>query len=264
MTFQPVIPFGGMAGWAFLQRTQTNQQAAFETAPLIQRDTEYFAENIGNVTTAKELVDDFRLLKVALGAFGLDDDIGNKYFIEKILDDGSIETDALANRMSDKRYLELTKAFGFGDFSTPNTQLSDFAENTIAAYKTRQFEVAVGEQDSDLRLSMSLERDMETILDKETTPDGLWYSVMGNPPLRQVFETALGLPSSFGVLDLGQQLTAFRDKTQAAFGESEISQFADPDQLEELNRLFLVRAQIQAGTASMSSGSIALVLLQNQ
>ena len=91
MSFQPVIPFGGMAGWSFLQRTQTSQQEAFEASPVLQRDTEYFAENIGNITSAKELVADYRMLKVALGAFGLDEDIGSKFFIEKILDEGAID-----------------------------------------------------------------------------------------------------------------------------------------------------------------------------
>lgn len=263
MTFQPVIPFGGMAGWAFLQRTQANQKVAFETSPVIQRDTEYFAENIGNITSAKELVGDYRLLKVALGAFGLDDDIGNKFFIQKILEEGAIEPESLANKMSDKRYLALTKAFGFGDFSIANTQLSDFAEKTLSAYRTRQFEIAVGNQDSDLRLSMSLERDLGGIVGKETTPDGMWYSIMGNPPLRQVFQTALGLPASFGILDLNQQMVEFREKSRAAFGDSEVAQFSDPEKMEELNRLFLVRSQINAGSSAMSSGAIALTLLQN-
>ena len=263
MSFQPVIPFGGMAGWAFLQRTRASQQSAFEKSPEIARDTDYFAENIGKITTAEELVNDYRLLKVALGAFGLDDDISNKFFIRKVLEDGTLSPDALANKLSDKRYLEMAKTFGFGDFATPNTQLSDFADKILSAYKTRQFEISVGEQNSDLRLSLSLERDLGAILEKTNTPDGKWYSVMGNPPLRKVFETALGLPPSFGTLDLDLQLSGFRERAQAVFGDSEVDQFSAPDKMEELNRLFLVRSQINAGSAFLSSGSIALTLLQN-
>ncbi len=263
MSFQPVIPFGGMAGWAFLQRTRAGQQAVFDKAPEIRRDTDYFAENIGSITTAQELVSDYRLLKVALGAFGLDDDIDNRFFIRKILEEGTIDPDSLANKMSDKRYLEFSKAFGFGDFPTPNTQLSDFADSILDAYKTRQFEVAVGEQDNDLRLAMTLERDLSAILDKNTTDDGRWFSVMGNPPLRKIFETALGLPASFGTLDLDLQLSGFRERARAVFGNSEVSQFSDPEKMEELNRLFLVRSQINAGNGALSSSSIALTLLQN-
>lgn len=262
MSFQPVVPFSGMAGWAFLQRTQEAQQAAFEKAPELQRDLDYFTEKIGNVTTAEELVNDYRLLKVALGAYGLGDDIGNRYFVQKVLDDGSLDPDALANKLSDKRYLALTKAFGFGDFSTPNTKLSDFPAKVTEAYKARQFEIAVGEQDSDMRLAMSLERELDGVLGATNTPDGMWFSVMGNPPLREVFETALGLPASFGALDLDLQLTGFRDRARQVFGNAEVSQFSDPASREELNRLFLARSQINSGTAGLSSGAIALTLLQ--
>ncbi len=263
MSFQPVIPFGGMAGWAFLERTRASQQTAFDNTPEVQRDTDYFAENIGSVTSAEDLVKDFRLLKVALGAFGLDEDIGNKFFIQKILEDGAIAPDALANKMSDKRYLELTKAFGFGDFATPNTQLSDFPEKILSAFKNRQFEIAVGEQDSDLRLSLSLKRDLGSILEKTSTDAGMWFSVMGNRPLREVFEKALGLPTSFGTLDLDLQLAGFRERAQVVFGDSKLSQFSEPKKMDELNRMFLVRSQITNGGGFLSSNSIALTLLEN-
>lgn len=262
MTFQPIIPFGGAAGWAFLQRTQEAQQNAFEDSPLIERDTEYFAENISKITSAEDLVSDYRLLKVALGAFGLDDDLPNKAFISKVLEEGTLDEESFSNRMVDKRYFELSKAFGF-DLSPPNTQLSDFSEGILESYKTRQFEIAVGQQDATMRLALGLERDLGEIVDGGNTDDGKWFSVMGNEPLRKVFETALGLPSSFAALDIDVQLSTFREKAEAIFGDGEISQFSDPENLEELNRLFLVRSQIESGSAGLSSGSIALTLLQS-
>ncbi|MAM61842.1 DUF1217 domain-containing protein [Maritimibacter sp. UBA3975] len=262
MSFQPVIPFGGTAGWAFLERTREAQQAAFDRSPAIQRDVEYFAENIGKVQTAEDLVGDYRLMKVALGAFGLDDDLPNKAYIRKVLEEGSLNPDSFANRMVDKRYLALTEAFGF-DLEPPNTQLSDFADSMTGRYMTRQFEIAVGEQNASMRLALSLERDLSEIVASDTSGNGRWFSVMGNEPLRRVFETALGLPSSFAALDIDRQVEEFRDKARAVFGDGEISQFAEPDRLEELNRLFLVRSQIAEGQSGMSSGTIALTLLQS-
>ncbi|MHA6265429.1 DUF1217 domain-containing protein [Aliiroseovarius sp. CAU 1755] len=263
MTFQPVIPYGGAAGWAFLQRTQENQKQAFESSAEIQRDVQYFKEKIGKVETSDDLVSDRRLLSVALGAYGLDDDINNKYFIKKILDDGTLDTDDLANKLSDKRYLQFAKDFGFGDYSIPRTQISDFGDKTVAAYKERQFEIAVGAQNQDMRLAMSLERELSEITRKNASDDTKWFTIMGNPPLRKIFETAFGLPSAFGTLDLDQQLETFRDKSTQYFGAANVSQFAEPEKLDELNRLFLVRSQIAAGNAAMSGGAIALTLLQN-
>ena len=101
--FQPLVPTGGLAGWRFLQRTYDTQFEAFNQSVSLQRDTDYFRENIGQVTTAEALVSDRRLLSVALGAFGLQDDVDNRYFIRKVLEEGSVNEDALAVRFADRR-----------------------------------------------------------------------------------------------------------------------------------------------------------------
>lgn len=262
MSFTPIIPFGGYAGWSFLQRSLSAQKEAFEAAPVLQNDTAYFKENIADVQTPEDLVGDYRLLKVALGAFGLEDDIGNHAFIKKVLEEGSLDGGSFANGLVDKSYLALTKAFGF-DLGTPNTQLSDFAEEILAKYGERQFEVAVGEQDNDMRLALALDRDLDAILTSNNTADGKWYSILGDESLLTVFQTALNIPRDSSSLDLDSQVEYLRERAAAVFGDSEIDQFSDPERREELNRLFLVRSQINDLSSGMSSGAIALTLLQS-
>ncbi len=262
MSFQPVVPFGGFLGWAVLQRTRDLQEQAFQASPAIERDVDYFREHIADVKTASDLMSDRRLLTVALGAFGLDEDINNKAFIEQVLDDGFLSDTALANRLADKRHLALSKAFGFGDFSIANTQLLDFPQEIIDAFHEQQFEIAIGRSDENLRLALGLERDLGEIIATDTTDDGRWFAVMGQAPLRKVFEVALGLPTTFGALDLDQQLAGFRDKAERVFGDSEIAHFADTEVQDELRRLFLLRAQV-ADLSSLSAQSSALLLLQS-
>ena len=261
MTFQPVIPMGGLVGWAFLNRTIERQSAVFEAAPEIQRDTEYFAEKIGEIETAEQLVADRRLLGVALGAFGLQDDIGNRFFVRKMLEEGTINPESFANRMADDRYLAFSKAFGFGDFGVPRTKLSTFPDEIVSLYETRSFEVAVGEQDESLRLALNASRELAEMAKQGGSDDALWFRVMGNAPLRTVFETAFGLPDGFGQLDLDQQLDVFRDKAERQLGHGEISQFSDEAAVERLVQTFLVRAQVAEAPTAIA-GRIALTLLQ--
>ena len=108
-----------------------------------------------------------------------------------------------------------------------------------------------------------MDRALGEIAVKDTTEDGRWFSVMGQPPVRQVFELALGLPPSVGALDLDRQLTEFRDKTSARFGDAEVAQFSDPAKREELVRVFLLRAELQGGGATVRGASAALSLLQS-
>ena len=181
--------------------------------------------------------------------------------MQTVLDDGTLETDALANRLADKRYLAFSKAFGFGDFPIPNTVLSDFPDKIIDRFQTTQFEVAVGNQDENLRLAMSVGRELEEVLARDTSDDGKWYAVMGSPALRAVFEKAFGLPTTFGAIDIEQQLTTFREKSEAIFGTSEVAGLDTDEQQDKLIRLFLLRSEINTGGA-VSSQSAALVLLQ--
>ena len=263
MSFTPVVPLAGYAGWRFLGRTREAQEAALVATPAVQRAETYFRETIGSITTAEDLVADRRLLQVALDAFGLGDDIDNRFFIRKVLEDGTLSSDALANKLADKRYLAFSKAFGFGDYATPRTVLSDFADTILGQYEAQVFEKAVGEQSEDMRLAMNAERELAALAGRDISDDTKWYSVMGSTPLRTVFQTALGLPSGFVALDLDQQLATLRERSEAVFGDSEVTQFSAPENVEKLVRLFLVRSEVAANSSVYSAQATALTLLQS-
>lgn len=262
MTFQPIVPLSGYTGWRFLQSTLEKQQTTFNESQQVERATTYFRENIGQISTAEELVSDRRLLEVALGAYGLDDDINNRFFIEKVLSDGTSDDDALANRLADKRYAAFSDAFGFGEAGLPRTALSIFSNEMIDRYEVKQFERAVGDQNNDLRTALNLQSGLDDVLTSVQGADARWYAVMGDPPLRAVFEKALGLPASIAQIDVEQQLKEFQQRSQATFGTTDLSEFADPDQQEKLVRLFLIRSEAEQ-IGSFNSGSVALSLLQS-
>lgn len=375
MSFQPLVPVAGFGGWKFLNRTMEAQQATFNKSPALQRDIEYFQKEIGKVKNADELVSDRRLLRVALGAFGLQDDLDNRFFIKKVLNEGTTEPKSLANRLADKRYLEFAKAFGFSDpvpskanefadriteayktlkpemvkenttdfqkdmeffrqeigaigsaaelvqrprllrialtpfgledeagkksfltqvmnsnTSDPKSlanQLTDkryleltktfgfgepviatdrssaFSDKIVAAYKARQFEEAVGNTDQNLRIGLATRRDLKELALKTSSEDTKWFGILGSAPLRKVFETTFGLPKSFGSLDLDLQLATMKQKAGRMFGENSVSQFSDTGKMETLVQKFLIRADLQSTSQQFSGGSAALQLLQS-
>ncbi|MCV6823067.1 MULTISPECIES: DUF1217 domain-containing protein [Halocynthiibacter] len=261
MTFQAIIPVGGYAGWKFLERTREDQSQLMNKSPVLAREVKYFEEKIGSVKNAQDLIRDHTLLKVSLGAFGLSEDIPNKAFIRKVLEEGSAAEGAFANRLSDKRYFELTKAFGF-DQQVPNTQKSSFAEQIVSAYQKQSFETAVGEQDQNMRLGLTVQRKLTEIASSDKSEKAKWFLVMGSPPLREVFETAFNLPKSFGTLDLDKQLEVFSEKAAKSFASPNLSQFADKEARDELIQKFLINSQIKQANQSFNAQSTALQLLQ--
>lgn len=259
MTFTPVVPTGGYGGWSFLNRTMEAQKKAFAADPALQRDEAYFRDRIGSIATADALVADRRLLAVALAAFGLEGDINNKAFLKKILTDGTFDPAALGNRLADKRYLEFSRAFGFGDFAVPNTKRSDFPDTILSAYEARKFETAVGAANGDMRLALNARRELAAIASKTLSQDGKWFTALGSPPLRSVLQTAFGLPQSFAGVDIDKQLTILKDRAEKLLGSPDVSQFSDPDKAEKLIRLFLVRSQAQSSPIAGNATALSLL-----
>lgn len=265
MTYTAVVPMSGHAGWAFLERTREQQQAAMANDPALTRLTSYFSENIGKITSAEELIADRKLREVALGAFGLQDDMENLAFLVKVLESDTTDSTSFADKLADSRYTNIAKAFGFGDPTGARTGEAGFAEQIIQAFEDQQFEVSVGETDTNLRLALSLERELAAINEQtDLSDDARWYKVMATPALREIFEVALGLPDSFGSLDIDVQLREFRSRAEQRLGASEISAFSDPELLETLRSRFLSGAEAQALIENnLGSNQIALTLLSS-
>ncbi len=261
MSYQPVVPLGGVGGWAFLSRTREAQEAAFQSGAALTRDTDYFEARIGEIASAEDLVGDRRLLRVALGAFGLDADIDARAFVRKVLEEGTLSGEGLANRLSDKRYFGMAEAFGF-DLDPPNTALSTFGAEIVAQYRERQFEAAVGEASPDMLLALSLERELSTVTDRNLSDSAAWFTVMATPPLRAVFERALSIPPTAAVLDIDRQLDLFREKAEAVFGSSDFARFGTPGGADALRQTFLARSELSAAPVATGRGSAALALLQ--
>ncbi|MCC5971255.1 MAG: DUF1217 domain-containing protein [Pararhodobacter sp.] len=370
MSFQPVIPANGYAGWSFLQRTLERQSLSHSGTAMAKADEAYFRENIGKISSAEELVNDRRLLRVALTSFGLADDLQNRAFIRKVLESSTREPEAgerrsFVQRLADKRYHDLAKAFGFGDSKTSETParnasdsslsrqeqaqqltrsmqndlsvlagselgeqatwtlvlttpslrsmfetvfdlsgnfadldvnrqieilrektqevfgrpdvaqfaqpdrlhqlgeryIEQFAGNLVSNFHQRRFEEAVGAQDQSMRLALSLQRDLAQLAQSDQSENGKWFRILGTPSMRTVFETALQLPSTFGSLDLDRQADILRTRSQRAFGDSGVSQFAHPEVMNKLVRQFFVGEQLNE-IRTISSQSAALTLLQ--
>lgn len=262
MSFQPVLPLAGFAGWSFLKRTMPRQQVVQQASPVLQRDEAYFRDRIGKVRTAEQLVNDKRLLRIALTAFGLEGDLNSKAFVQKVLEGGTLKEGSLANKLANKQYQKFSAAFGFGDFSVPRTAISTFPEEILAQYRIRSFETAVGQQNNDYRLALNAEREIPALAAREISETAKWYSVLANPPLRQVVQTAFGLPKSFAAIDLDQQVSVLRERTRAAFGSPDVGQFRDPARMDALVRRFMLQAQTQDLGGGSSPAAIALTLLR--
>lgn len=262
MTFQPSVPLTGIGGWKLLQRTETRQREVFATSPELVRELEYFRDNITSATTADALVSDRRLLRVALGAFGLEDEIDKAALVRKALEGGSA-SDSFAARLVDPKWKRFAKAFGYGDILGARVGREGFADTITAAYQDRRFEIAVGDSDDSLRLALNFRREISRYANGDE-PDGYtWFEALGDRPVRSVLETALGFPSEFGKLDIDRQRDDMRSRLSDVTGDTSLAVFNDPEAVEKVITRFLARTTAAAGPSASTPGYAALTLLNS-
>jgi hypothetical protein len=263
VSYTPVIPLSGLGGWRFLQNTLETQRAAFDNSAQNARELDYFRENIAAADTAEKLVADRTLLKVALGAFGLSEELDKKAFVRKALEDGTEKPEALAMRLSDPRYREMSKSFGYGDAIGSQVGVAGFAEDVIASYRVRAFEEAVGAVDESMRLALNFEREIQNRVTTSTTDEAFWYTMLGDTPMKTVLESALGLPSQFGSIDIDQQVEVLAERARDLIGSDDYRDLALPENREKIIRRYLIRQQIDQGPSANAPGMAALGILQN-
>ncbi|WP_417206065.1 DUF1217 domain-containing protein [Antarctobacter sp.] len=396
MAITPMIPGTGLVGWQVLQSTLTTQRTAFNSSAEIARDTEYFAEKIGSITSGEDLVEDRRLLSVALSAFGLSDQVDSTYLIKRVLNEGAEDDTALANKLSDGRYVALARAFdfsekveypfleeGFSDditaaydtkvradldsllaqpeyvndpdaaaaleeqtllvlestkayfeeniasvtsvddfladtdllkvalgafgaekwinspallkqaledggagpgalanvlgekglaamsrafgFDTePSTvlQADDFASDIIDSHQWQLFEEAVSNVNPAIGNALSFQRAAPGLAGLSSSDNTKWYSVLGDTMMRDVFQTALGLPAGFSQIDLDKQLEMLTEKAESRFGITKFADLENPEVLNKVIHSYLLQSQVSQ-SAGTGSSQIALTLLSS-
>jgi hypothetical protein len=250
------VGISGVAGWKVLQRIEARQIEAVAKDPVVLRSTDYFKDNIAKTAKAEELVKDYRLLNTALSAFGLEDDIANKAFIQKVLESDISDDSSLVNRLADKRYLKLAQAFGFGT----QTPASDLGETISQAFIQREYERRVGESDENMRLALNARRELEAMQQRTSSDKTLWYEVIGNEPLRAVFEGAFGFSSSYSSLSVDRQLEEFMNASTRILGSSSFKNITAADVTDKLIINFMARSQLTESVAQ-NRYSAALTLL---
>lgn len=259
MTFAPAIPGSGLSGWTFLKATLPRQIEVFNLSPNLQRDVARFKSGMADVKTLDDLMANRSVLKVALGAFGLGDEINKQAFVRKVLEEGTDSREAFAVRLNNPNYLELADRFRIVD---GRLDLTDSAITDVSQrYLDKSFEESLGSVAPDMRLALNFEREIGKISDSNPSEDTGWFRVMGSLPLREVFETAFSLPTGFSQLDLDRQKTILADKAEALFGSRSVSVFSNSETSNALIRRFLVQRQIEIGPSSSTPGSAALTLL---
>lgn len=206
--------------------------------PQVKRESEYYLKEIENIKSVDEFLENTRVFKFAMKAFGLEDMDYAKAFMRKALEEGIDSSTSFANKLTDKRYAEFVKTFNFARYGETTTIFERTKQPVVDAYVRQTLEVTSGEQNEAVRLALYFERKASTI----TEP----YDILADRALTQVVYTSLGLPSDFAMADVDKQAAYLADRI-------DFEDFADPEKLDEFLRRFATMWDFQNGAPAVNS-----------
>jgi Protein of unknown function (DUF1217) len=155
-TQQPVMP--AMLGYRMVEASFDKQEAAFRNSAPVKREIDYFKTAIAKVTSADDLVKDYRLFRFVLSAYGLDSQIDAKAFMKKVLAQDPNDSDSLSNKLTDSRYSDIAKAFNFYNVGNANLKKSSFIDGLVDKYVTAEFEKSTERNNPGVRLALYFKR----------------------------------------------------------------------------------------------------------
>lgn len=210
--------------------------------PEVGRESRYYLERIGSVRSADDLLADPRLLRVALGAWGLEDMTYARGLLRRLLVEGTRETDAFANRIADPRFRSFARAFDFERLGAATTASENVRSGVVQRWLNAELERREGARDPTMRLALYFRRVAPTV--------GSTMGLLADRALLEVVRGGLGLPAGMSSLELDRQVSMIEQRLAPA-------DLRDPVQLDRLVTRFLATREAGATTRSSSIAPVA-------
>lgn len=218
---------------------------------IAKRETEYYKNNIKNVKTVDDLLNNSRLYRYVMQAYGLDDVIYAKGMVRKLLTDADY-----AARIKDPKFQKLSENFNFITFKDKATSFSGATKETVERYKEMALERQVGKVNDAARQGLYFNRRIKELMaDKKITKTSWPYVLLADKTLSKMIFKALGMPDSIQAANVDA-------KAQLLVKHFSFKDLTDDSLREKIVSRALVHYDMQNGSQNMSAGAAALKILK--
>jgi hypothetical protein len=228
-----------LSDYRMVSRDLSRSISAVEREPQVKRETAYYLSKIGSVKTIEEFVGNRRLFQYAMKAHGLADMAYAKAMMVKVLKEGRDESDAFANRLADRRYVEFAETFDFARHGSAATAFSKAQKGVADKYLRQTLEQNAGANNEGVRLALYFQRKASSV--NSVT------ELLGDRALAAVTRTALGMPQSNALLDIDKQIAMIEAKL-------DVKDLKDPVKLAKFIDRFTVLYDIENPQQGQSAG----------
>ena len=220
------------------EQNQTQDVKATAAQPMVEASITAFTKAVSSATSMTQLLANPQFMNVLLTANGMSDQIGYTALATKALTSNLSDPNSLANNLTDTRYKTLAgnydfSANGLQSFKNPATIAAIANGYATATWQTNEDQVTPG-------LSNALA--FKTKASSITSVD----QILGDPTLRAVVTTTLGIPEEIAFQSLNAQENAISSRI-------DLKQFQSPSFVESFAQRYLIANAANASSSSSSS-----------
>jgi hypothetical protein len=245
----------GVSGQASVQalasaeRNQTQDIKLTAAQPIVQHAITAFTQAVTSAKSVTQLLANPAVMNVLLTANGMSDQIGFTALATQALTSKLSDSTSLANRLTDPRWKTLAQTYNFaanGLKAIQNPAAIAAIANSYAkaTWQTTQDTVTPG-----LSNALTFKANASTI----TSVD----QILGDPTMRNVVTTALGIPEQIAFQSLNAQETAISSRV-------DIKQFQDPKFVETFVQRYLIANSANSSSSTSSTPDLMTLAIQGQ
>lgn len=223
------------------EQDQTQEIAATAKEPQVQRAIQAFTTAVQNAKTPQQLLANPQALNVLLTANGLGDQVSYTALATKTLLSNANDANSLVNQLSDTRWKSVVQTYDFANKGLSVIQNPQVTDTITNAYAQVSWYQSLDATTPGLSDALTFRGEASTI----TSVD----QILGDPVMRTVVTTALGIPEQIAFQPLEAQEKAISSRL-------DISQFKNPHFVESFTQRYLLAAQQQAAQSSSSSSTL--------
>jgi hypothetical protein len=136
---------------------QDQLMAQYQRSPDYKQSVAAYQTGVSKITTVDQFLNNYNVLKVALAAYGMSDEISAKGLLQQLITQDPTSADSVAQRMGNQKWIAFAQAFH--SLSTDGgaaLQSPSGINSTIARYTSASYQTWLGNKDNDTALTTAL------------------------------------------------------------------------------------------------------------
>jgi hypothetical protein len=231
-------PASALQALAQAENSQLSDIASTAAQPQTARDIAAFIAGVNSAKSVSAALSNPAVLKVLLTANGLGDQIGYTALAQQALTSNLADSSSLANSLPDTSWKSAAQTYQFATAGLSVLKQPSVLQTVAIVYAEVQWRDSLDAANPGLSNALTFRSQAASI----TSVD----QILGDPVMRDVVTTALGLPLEIAVQPLEAQ-------EKAITSQLDISQFKSPKFVEQFIQRYLVAEAANATSSAPAS-----------